>query len=291
MHVALPCPCRSVRISAWWPSPIFSCLAYFSAAWCLLLTSVCLPAWSPQHLGRLLASMCAVFGILAASLLASSLRNALQWSTDESSVAILLDREKDKLWFREQAARVIQMWWLEQKKTTLSILLHRRLTQARLQFGYAREHRGEETNIDIDEMDSSTAKINTMNADSRYVCNGVDLITKTMYIAQGNGWVAPQDEFNMVLDDTKAMTDVQKHLFDRILSQRMMAAQAASMATGRRFSISEAATNVVRIKQTLRLTKARRVVVRARDCHGQSVPRFACTIDAPRLPLIVRLSI
>jgi hypothetical protein len=49
-----------------------------------------------------------------------------------------------------------------------------------------------------------------------------------------------------------------RHLFDRIVSQRMMMAQGAAPQNGG-WKIAQAAANIVRIKHQLKLSKGRRV--------------------------------
>jgi hypothetical protein len=80
-----------------------------------------------QHLGRFLAGMTAVVGIVTASLLAAALRNALEWTNEESVVGNLLEREKNRMWMRVQATRVIQSWWFDIKKRRLAFLVKSRL--------------------------------------------------------------------------------------------------------------------------------------------------------------------
>jgi hypothetical protein len=74
--------------------------------------------------------MTAVVGIVTASLLAAALRNALEWTNEESVVGTLLEREKNRMWMRVQAARVIQAWWFDLKKRRLSFLVKARLRSA-----------------------------------------------------------------------------------------------------------------------------------------------------------------
>jgi len=210
------------------------------------------------HLGRLLAGMTAVVGIVTASLLAAALRNALEWTNEESVVGTLLEREKNRMWMRVQATRVIQAWWFDLEKRRLSFLVKSRLRSSRIEFGSVRETAESYGKMDLDEMDSVGAQIEQLNYNSRFLHDGITIMSKSLYATLDNGWHPPGEHFDIKLDDTITMTDIERHLFDRIVSQRMMMAQGAAPQKGG-WRIAQAAANIVRIKHQLKLSKGRRV--------------------------------
>lgn len=84
------------------------------------------------------------------------------------------------------------------------------LRRSRIAFGLVRENTEDYGKIDLDDMDSVGAQIENINYDSRFLLDSITIISKSIYASMDNGWQPPIEHFDIKLDDTIAMTEIER---------------------------------------------------------------------------------
>ena len=67
--------------------------------------------------------------------------------------------------------------------------------------------------MDLDEMDSVGAQIEQLNYNSRFLHDGITIMSKSLYATLDKGWRPPEEHFDIKLDDTLNMTDIERSDF------------------------------------------------------------------------------
>jgi hypothetical protein len=88
--------------------------------------------------------------------------------------------------------------------------LSTRLRRARIEFGSVRETAESFGNMELDEMDSVSAQIEQLNYNSRFLHDGITIMSKSLYATLDHGWQPPQEHFDIKLDDTLHMSDIER---------------------------------------------------------------------------------
>ena len=94
-----------------------------NSVWAMLVTSTTVgygDILPNTHFSRAVAGIMAILGIVMASLLTAALSSALQFSPQEMSALLLLQREKARKELEICAVNVIQLWWRRKKERKLS---------------------------------------------------------------------------------------------------------------------------------------------------------------------------
>ena len=88
------------------------------AEWALQVTTTTLgygDVITTTHLGRFVSCMTAIIGTLCVALLTAAFSHILQWTPDEISAMMVLDREKARRLLHAHAVRLLAGWYRRQK--------------------------------------------------------------------------------------------------------------------------------------------------------------------------------
>jgi len=92
----------------------------YNAMWFMIVTSTSVGYGDivpTTSMGRTVAAIAAIVGLVCLSLMTASMANILQWSGDEANANVLLKREIARLKRREMAAVIIQNQWRRRQGT------------------------------------------------------------------------------------------------------------------------------------------------------------------------------
>jgi len=193
---------------------------FTSALWFNIVTSLSVgygDVVPDTHVGKFIACIMAVVGIIASSLLAAALSEVLQFTGDEAGLIQLVVREQKREKLRVASAQVIQAWfWRVIVKRQCGPRRKKRLAMAKRVFAKT----SFEVKMDVDECAGTESKIDTINQDTTYIVQSLGLFSDRLNKAMKKGFEVPRDwkEFRIDMDEahhTKNSSGIERHLFQR----------------------------------------------------------------------------